>query len=152
MPDVFVPPITGAPLRTRQFFNGLADQARRGSLAQISTGPAREFRSPFRWVKITAASRDGSNFRWTYTAKLVMRTATTFGAWTEITGNLTAFNSLEQMNGSSGVMGNGVNTADLADTGLELQAAPIGAIIRASFEFDAWIFEYANAISGSCDP
>jgi hypothetical protein len=106
----------------------------------------------YHFIKVMSAARDGSNFRWTYTIREVKRTATLFGAWTEISDDLTAFNSLEQMNGASGLMGNGVNTSDLSGTGLTLQPAPVGAIVRASFEFDAWVFSYANAISGSCDP
>lgn len=106
---------------------------------------------PPRWIKISASSKDGSNFRWTYTAKLAYRVATGFGAWVVEGNNITAYNSIEQMNSSSGVMGNGVDTANLAGTSLELQPAPAGAIVLATFEFDAWVFSYENGVDGACE-
>src|SRR5689334_23198868 len=38
MPDDFVPPISGAPLRTRTFLARVGEQARRSSQAQSDTG------------------------------------------------------------------------------------------------------------------
>jgi hypothetical protein len=150
MPDDFTPPISNAPLRTRTFLRRMGEQSRRAAGSQISTG-AGETRTTFQRMKIMSSSRDGSNFRWTYTVRsVILASETPFAAPTEVSANLTAYNTLERMNGASGLMGNGVDTANLAGTGLELQPAPAGAIVRADWDGFAWFFEYANGVDGTC--
>lgn len=103
------------------------------------------------WYVITGATRDGANFRWTYDVKVALPPTGSAVAWDQIGEESEAINTIEIMNGASGLMGNGVDTADLAGTALELQRAPDGAIVRC-FNSGRWLaFEYVNSISGACE-
>jgi hypothetical protein len=118
-------------------------------------------RVPF-WVKITAVEQISTLKRWTYSGTRQEQTAsvaTTDGGWTDSTTDETSyqcFNSIEAMNGSSGVYGNGVNSANLIGT-FDIIPAPVGAIVLVTPVYNQpantyihW-FQYENAIDGECE-
>lgn len=114
-------------------------------------------------------TKDGSNFRWSYTWTEMAKTSTGHGGWeakeegrTGTAGDADgAFNTMEDMNGASGTFGNGATSANL-DTGdytFTVQPAPSGLLVRIwpmtffvdSTETTEYWFSYANGVDGSCD-
>ncbi len=80
-------------------------------------------------VKVTAATRDGANWRWVYTVRRQIKNATGYAGWVEADGeDLTAYNSVEADNGSSGTV-SGI-TLDTTVTGL--LPCPTGMLVWCS--------------------
>jgi hypothetical protein len=115
-----------------------------------------------RFGRIVSSEQDGDNWRWTYTVEQVVKIAAGYDGWAKIAGsdNLTAYNLVEDMNGASGLMGNGIDTGNLPD-GFELQPAPGGVIVplfsvvvpvqsQSDVGLEYW-FSYENGTDGSCD-
>lgn len=109
------------------------------------------------WAKITANSTDGTN-RWSYTFAEVYQSAAGYDHWDTVADGLTgtARNTLENMNGASGMLGNGVTVANLiaGDADFALSPCPINAVVRV-FRVDAagtdtYWFTYANGVDGGC--
>lgn len=108
-------------------------------------------------ITITGSTQDGTNKRWTYTAVEVEKTAAGFGGWTAKVGGWggNAYNRIEEMNGASGLYGNGVNSANLTGT-LDIQPAPDNLVIDADLividdETTEAQFSYENGIDGECE-
>lgn len=105
---------------------------------------------------VTGASRDGSNWRWTYTVKRATKATASWGGWTALTGadSLTAFNRAEAINTSSGMLGIGVTVGKIP-AGFELQPIPtntpivIDAVSVAGGAIEWWFYA-ANGIDGEC--
>lgn len=113
-------------------------------------------------IRITGKSQDGSNFRWSYAWSEVEKSATGFGGWTTVTDGLsgttsenTAYNTIEDGNGATGLMGNGVDTDNFPDGGtFALQPVPNGTVLSArkrvlgsTVEYH---FQYENGVDGGC--
>jgi hypothetical protein len=108
-------------------------------------------------AKITAHAQDGSNFRWAYSYTEVVKDTPAWGGWVTKPGGRTgtAYNRVEDGNGASGLMGNGIDTANLVGT-FALQPAPINSIVEMTMVTvaedgtqEAW-FSYENGIDGAC--
>jgi len=148
-----------------------------GSAAVLWREDAESFEEPVRavvrlggaaaeafWARITGSTPAGDN-RWTYSWEEVRKTSAGYGGWEAPEGGRTgeddAYNALEDMNGDTGVQGNGVDLANLDtdDYTFALQPCPAGAVVRmrpARFTGDGdpvteYWFEYANGIDGGCD-
>jgi hypothetical protein len=80
--------------------------------------PSRPFR--LRPFLVTGHTQDGSNLRWTYAlAEAHLSGAGGYGTWQAITGGLTvaaAYNMNENINGTAGLTGCGVNQSNLVGT------------------------------------
>lgn len=107
------------------------------------------------WGQITGNTKDSSNFRWTYAFAQVTKTAAGFGGWSVLSGGITGncYNTIEDINGASGLFGNGVNSANLLGT-YELQPITTGDVVRLT-QVDAggtleWQFEGWNSVDGQC--
>lgn len=89
-------------------------------------------------ARITGSTRDGSNWRWTYSFTEVAKTAAGYGGWTDVsggrTGTDTLYNLTEDQNGASGKLGNGVTVVSgstpIADTTITPQPIPTGTRVR----------------------
>jgi hypothetical protein len=106
------------------------------------------------WMKITAATIDSTNRRWTYTVSEV-KWSTAF-TWTAVTGGASgsAYNTIEVPNGATGSFGNGVSSTNLTGT---FALAPLGtnAIVRCWYlgtasSVDYYAFSAVNQIDGAC--
>lgn len=123
----------------------------------ISLTPApirKDTPQPQIYAKVTNADRDEDNWRWVYTVQPVRLKSQGYGGWEAIdaAGTATAYNTLENMNGAAGLMGNGIDIDDLPD-GMELQPAPTGAIFPVEMLGDesgvaAYWFTYSNGVAG----
>lgn len=110
-------------------------------------------------VRVSGNSRDGTNWRWTYSFVQVEKTAAGFGGWTDKSGGLTGTNTLrnliEDQNGTTaggGVLGNGVDVDNLS--GLTPQPIPTGTRIEiwpvaVAGTTEYWC-QYENGIDGTC--
>lgn len=110
------------------------------------------------WARITGDTQDGSNKRWTYTFEEVEKTVASFGGWTTKTDGRSgdAFNTIEDLNGASGLYGNGVNSANLAGTGLDIQPITTGDVVwlrpvRVIGGGVEYHFEADNGVDGPCE-
>jgi len=109
-----------------------------------------------RWARVTASTRPGAAWQWSYTLELVEKTAAGYGGWSTVSGvdTVTGYNLLENANGSTGLMGCGVNIDNLP-TGFELQPAPVGTVVRVwivpvlDADAEHW-FAHENAVDGTC--
>lgn len=122
--------------------------------------------SPPTWFvgRVSAAVRIETYWRWTYTiVEQHKPEAGSLGAWADKPGGrtVTAYNQIEANNDTAGLLGNGVNTINLAGTGLEPKPAPVGTRLfvfpqtvtpEAGASSAEWWFQYENAIDGSCTP
>ena len=110
-------------------------------------------------ARISGNTRDGSNWRWTYSFVQVEKTAAGFGGWTDKSGGLTGTNTLrnliEDQNGTTaggGVLGNGVDVDNLS--GLTPQPIPTGTRIEiwpvTVGGATEWWCQYENGIDGTC--
>ena len=128
------------------------------------------------WARLTANAAAPVNLNWIYSWVAVEKTALGYGGWTTISGGLfgtyavvsggtldlgRAYNTVEDMNAASGLVGAGVDVDGL-DTDyytFALKEIPIGAIVWmrpvlctiagvtvAEYWFSAW-----NAVDGACD-
>ena len=113
--------------------------------------------------KITASTQDGTNKRWTYTARKQIKTSAGYGGWAAAAdvADYTLLNSIEVSNGATGLWGNGVNSTNLpaSPATMTIQPVPNGVIVRAWVEtftpsggaasIEYW-FSYENGVDGSC--
>jgi hypothetical protein len=108
---------------------------------------------------IVAAARDGSNWRWVYTIRAAEKTADGYDGWsnTADSTDLTAYNFAEDLNGASGLLGNGVDTANLPDPPATFapQPIPVGSpvwvvSVSAPAGTEYWIVQYPTSIDGAC--
>lgn len=106
---------------------------------------------------VGAATQDGANKRWTYPFTEVEKTGAGYGGWTALDGGRTgtAYNRIEDINGASGLFGNGVDSANLTGT-FEIQPCPedvpveITVVHRADDGSDEFWFSYENGVDGAC--
>lgn len=119
------------------------------------------------WARIgssTAADTPARN-RWLYAWVEVEKTSAGYAGWTTKTGGASgttssnsAYNSIEDANAATGVLGNGVNASTLntVDWTFTVKACPSGTVVwltpvvltGGSTEY--W-FAYENGVDGSCD-
>jgi hypothetical protein len=115
----------------------------------------------------------GAN-QYQYSFQEVTKAKAGYGGWTTLAGGREggAFNWVEEPNHAGGLLGNGVDTANLAGTGLKLKPVSTGVIVRmfptnvpavpadenanpptkeVPAKTEYW-FGYENGIDGSCDP
>lgn len=106
------------------------------------------------WMKITAATIDGSNRRWSYTVSQVEWTSGF--TWTTVSNGFTgtAYNSIEVPNGATGSFGNGTSSTNFTGT---FNLAPIGtnAIVFCHYigsisDADFYAFSAVNQLEGAC--
>lgn len=110
------------------------------------------------YFAVTASTQDGSNKRWTYTMRRHEKSAAGYAGWTEVSpaDEITAYNDQEEDNGSSGLFGNGVDSANLTGT-LDVKPAPTGKGVHRVYRVTAadgtteYWFSHANAIDGGCE-
>lgn len=114
--------------------------------------------------RIASSTQDGSNKRWTYTAKLQAKTSAGYGGWeddTNDTADYTLYSENEDQNGSTGTYGNGVSQANLdnindPDGTFDLQAIPTGTRVTAKRvvvtdgTVEWWIINLPNGVDGAC--
>jgi hypothetical protein len=106
------------------------------------------------YFRITAASQDGTNKRWAYSATQVYKSGTAYNNWSD--GPLTTttlYNTLEDQNGATGTWGNGVASTNLTGT-LAIKAIPTGTRVMAwpihvGSVTEYWT-QYASGIDGGC--
>lgn len=112
-------------------------------------------------AKVTAYTQDGANFRWIYTGKRVKKTSAGYGGWETQGDELTIYNAVEDMNGSTGQYGSGdqqtwINDANGIDGDgtFAVRPIPVGALIYvARFNFDGtdeWWTTFENGTFGTC--
>jgi len=109
------------------------------------------------WMKITGATASGK--RWQYSGKIQKKTTAGYGGWVDDTSFneiTTAYNMIENMNGATGLWGNGVTSTNLSGS-IDIKPAPTGAIVRVYLEIVSgatptreWWFQYENGIDGAC--
>ena len=117
------------------------------------------------WVRIGGNSSAGDH-KWNYAWAEVYKASAGYGGWSTLaggrsgtTGSNPGRNTLEDMNSSSGVQGNGVDVANLdpAETGsdtFEIMPCTSNNIIEMtkvpySGSFEYW-FKYENGVNGNC--
>ncbi|MEM9752565.1 MAG: hypothetical protein AAF916_04190 [Planctomycetota bacterium] len=106
--------------------------------------------SAFRPAIIQSATKDGSNNRWTYSVKRAR--VDNSGAWPTLTAYgdaFDAYNLVEINNGSTGIMGGGVNLGDQFVKSLGV--VRIGEVVVCFKISGAWFFERLNPITVDCD-
>lgn len=108
-------------------------------------------------ASILTATQDGTNFRWVYTFAELEKTSAGYGGWTTKSDGRTGtlYNRIEDINGASGLMGNGVNTADLSGTSITTQPIPVGLPVLVNIVplvgggVEYWT-SYENGETGGC--
>lgn len=108
------------------------------------------------WAWSTAAAQDGSNLRWAYTFAEVEKTDAAYAGWATKSGGQTGtmYNTLEVGNGATGLLGVGVDTANLSGT-YTLKPLPnnrpvwVRIVYRTTGEREYWC-EYSGGIDGAC--
>jgi len=119
-------------------------------------------RTPGRKVQWFASTvsheRDGANWRWVYTIRERIKATPGYGGWIDRTNGRMgdAYAWAEDINGSSGVLGNGIDLANLPGT-FEPQPVPDGSpiIVTEVTLTDAlatkeWWFERVTGPDGEC--
>jgi hypothetical protein len=128
--------VEGTPLDRR---NGQHDRGKPGPVAQV--------------FKVTAATQDGSNYRWTYTG---YRQA--WGgafSWSDVGPKVTLFNLVEADNGSSGTV-SGITIGDdgtVNTTGILPFPAGYRTMAWITYKADgtgAYVFEHPNDPVATC--
>ena len=115
------------------------------------------------WAEITGSAADGTN-RFKYAWSEVYKSSAGYGGWATLPGGRSgttttnpARNTIEDVNGASGTLGNGVAVANLDtdDYTFTLSAAPSGTIVRmrevAQGSNTEYWFQYENGVDGGCD-
>jgi len=133
------------------------------------TAPGAHRPRPFlaAWFRVTGATQDGANKRWTYTArKLGPKSGAGYaGAWADDpndTTEYTLYSINEKNNTSTGIYGNGLKQSDIDQAnlaGANYAVAPIPANVPvlaiAVFLDDGtlewWIPNLPNGVPGNCD-
>lgn len=113
------------------------------------------------FARVDSKVQDGDNKRWTYSIVEVSESGEGFDTWVDVedgrTGN--CYNIIEANNGSSGLYGNGVNSANLIGT-FDIQPIPDGTIIWIVGSETVFVDEvpvvqyytqYENGIDGTCE-
>jgi len=118
------------------------------------------------WIRITGHTQDGTNKRWKYDWQMVKKSTAGYGGWAAVSPAVTghsstydyAYNTVEDVNSSSGLYGNGVNSSNLTGS-LDIQPVVTGNLFRAylvspatpnaSSTPEVW-FSSANGIDGGC--
>ena len=113
-------------------------------------------------------TKDGSNYRWSYTWTEQAKTSTGHAGWATKSGGRSgtaggsdaAYNTMEDMNGATGTFGNGATSANLstAEYLFTVEPAPPNLLVRmwpvvfvvGSTESTEYWFSYANGVDGSC--
>lgn len=131
----------------------------RGPANNVTTPYDRGGWEPEAFLKITANSRDGTNWRWTYTLRRMKKTAAGFGGWEEVDEiDLTGFNTLEDGNGSAGVVSG--YTLDDGSNGTKvwgLEPIATGTIVLARLRLipetsaSEWHFSLTNIPIVACE-
>lgn len=110
--------------------------------------------TPYIDAIITGYSQDGSNKRWIYAFSEAEKTSTGYGGWAALTEGIidNCYNRAEDINGATGLMGNGV-TLPLTGT-FDLQPIPMNTPVRldivpVSGGVEYW-FNMTNGIDGAC--
>lgn len=118
----------------RRTFNTLIDMARIVRADQplaLSADDTRRLRRETFDAIVLSSTRDGANWRWSYEFAEVLCEEDGYDAWATKTNGRTgtAYNRVEDINGTSGLLGNGVNLANLPP-GIEPTPVPINSIIE----------------------
>lgn len=111
-----------------------------------------------RWFRIASSTRDGANYRWTYTAKRTTKATAGYGGWaddTADTADYTLYNGVDDANGATGTFGNGVSSANLTGSfapvplaaGAKVHAMPVK--VASTGETEWWI-DRVGQIDGGC--
>lgn len=114
----------------------------------VSIGPS----SPTLTAMVNTSTRDGTNWRWTYTASQVSLTGTSpfTGSWVGVTGGFTGTcYNLNETNNTSSPLGNGVATGDFTGT-ITPQPVPNGTRVFLQPVNGVYFFEIPNGLTGSC--
>jgi len=111
--------------------------------------------------RITSSSQvsgTGGN-QYTYQFRQVEKTASGYGGWTDVSNGVSgsAFNLIEDQNGASGTLGNGVSVSNLTTdkARFTLRPAPTGTrvmlmpVVTTSGNTEYW-FSYENGVDGGC--
>ena len=93
---------------------------------------------------VTSSTRDGSNWRWTYTMQWAANSGTGFGTWAGSGDTFSAYNLSE--------VGNNTTTASgiAVPTGMTVQPMPTGMVRSLFMHAGKYWFEWENAITGGC--
>ena len=119
------------------------------------------------WFKISSSTRDGTNYRWTYTAKRQVKTTAGWNGWEDSaadTADYTLLNTAEASNDSTGTYGNGIAQANIdaannAGNGggtFEVKPIPVNTIVwaqplsLADGTLEWWIIGMPNGVDGAC--
>ena len=145
--------------RTEAAVRGHERASRRGEGRAGPTPPPRRTGDYSVWGKITGAARDGSNWRWTYQFAEAYKAGKGLAAgWATTPGGATgeAYNGAEAANGATGLLGNGVTTANLDGTAIQPQPVPAGVVVRLTWTpfglagEGEWWFTTMNGLDGKC--
>ena len=111
------------------------------------------------WIaRVGASTQDSPNYRWTYVLTEIYKSSAGYDGWTDTTDGFTstaAYSFAEDQNGSSGLMGNGVDDDNLVGT-FAAQPIPVGtrvlvsSVILADGTAEDWIVGMPNGIDGAC--
>lgn len=112
------------------------------------------------WAKITGNLQDSSNFRWKYAWSEVTKTTAGFSGWTVLSGGRSGtttskigYNTAEDMNGATGLFGNGVTSTNLTGT-LKVQPVSTGVFVKMTpilaGTTQEYHFTFANGVDGGC--
>lgn len=119
-----------------------------------------------RWFLVTGHARDGANLRWIYGISEAYKSAAGYNGWSQTGGGLTittssppyAYNANENINGTAGLTGAGVNQSNLVGTytlipipnGTPVLALPVG--VSGSGLMEWWIYGggVPNGVDGQC--
>lgn len=115
----------------------------------------------FRHFQITAVSKDGTNDRWSYTAKRRSLTTSGHGGWANHsvdTGNYTLYSKNDDMNGATGLYGNGTNSTnfpgsyDIKEIPVNCEVVAIKTPLEGSTPqtYQWWIINQPNGVDGTC--
>ena len=99
----------------------------------------------------------GSNKQWVYQVREVEQTTVGYGGWSIVSGGRSgdAYSECEDGNGATGLMHNGVNTANLTGT-YSNQPIPVGSKVTIKTKVLAsgatvfWIIGQPNGVDGAC--
>ena len=110
-----------------------------------------------RWFRITAATQDGTNYRWVYTMIEIYKSGDGYNQWTDVTDGIETtkgYNGVEDQNGSSGTFGVNIAFTNLDGT-FELKPLNAGCrvwarpVINSAGDIEWW-FVASNQADGGC--
>lgn len=158
-------PMTGSMLNeaikgARTVVIGGAGVAVQSNRRQVVVSP-RE-RKPQRFVqwlaRVVSSVRDGDNWRWVYTIQERIKVAPGYDGWIDRPNGRVgdAYAWAEQINGPDGLLGNGIDTANLPGTFEPQPVPPDSAIIVTEVTLadetatKEWWFERVTGPDGGC--